>query len=323
MILNDNSTSQIDKFITSNNNLGTFISKLGLPLSIDKSILLSIIYSSHNHYRSFQIPKRKGGYRVIDSPYPTLKYIQGLILNKYMADFSVDEYCFSFVKERNAIQHAKLHLNCHELLTLDIESFFSSITYKMVFEALIDNKIRPIEAKYISSICTLNGHLPQGACTSPVLSNIVFKSLDIRFTRLAKTLGLTYSRYADDLAFSGERVPRNIFKTIEKILQSKSFKLNKSKTKLKIEGARKIITGVSISSGRAKAPKSYKRSLRAQIYELEKNKDNLVNMKNFDPSIYEKTLGKLNYLLQIEPENNYALLKKETLLLDFKKFLMS
>ena len=260
---------------------------------------------------------------MIESPYPTLKHLQGLILNQYMLNFNVDEHSFSFVKGRNAIQHAKLHLNCKELLTLDIESFFPSITCKMVFEALLDNNVTPIEAKYISAICTLNNHLPQGACTSPILSNIVFKSIDIRLSRLAKSLGLIYSRYADDLAFSGDRVPRNIIKTIEKILQTKYFKLNKSKTKLKIEGSRKIITGVSISSGIAKAPKSYKRSLRAQIYELEKNKDNLFNMTNFDPSIYEKTLGKLNYLLQIEPENNYALIKKEMLLLDFKKFLTS
>jgi RNA-directed DNA polymerase len=307
--------------MTSNDNLNAFITKLDVSSPQALSVFSSLINSSHSYYRTFNLPKRRGGYRKIESPYPTLKYVQNLILNKFMLQLNIHEKCFSFTKDRNAIQHAKYHLNCNELLTLDIESFFPSITRKMVFEALLENNISPIEAKYISEICTVNNALPQGACTSPILSNIIFKNIDIRLSRLANSLSLKYSRYADDLAFSGKHIPRNIFSTIEKILQSKSLKLNKTKTKLKIAGSKKIITGVSISSGETKVPKSFKRSLRAQIYELERNKKNLFQMTNFDPSIYEKTLGKINYLLQVEPENKYALMKKELLLVSYKEFL--
>ncbi len=308
--------------MTSNSNLNAFILKLGIDSPQAISVFSSLISSSHNHYRSFKIPKRKGGYRTIESPYPTLKLVQKLILSEFMSEFKIHGNCFSFTKNKNAIHHAKNHLNCDELLTLDIDSFFPSINRQMVFEALLENNISTIDAKYISEICTFKNRLPQGACTSPILSNIVFKSIDIRLTRFAKKTGLTYSRYADDLAFSGARIPRNIFRTIEKILYSKSFKLNQSKTKLRTSGAKKIITGVSITSGETKVPKSFKRALRAQIYELEKNKNNLFNMTNFDPSVYEKTLGKINYLLQVEPLNEYALIKKEILLINFKEFLL-
>jgi RNA-directed DNA polymerase len=308
--------------MTSDSNLKNFILKLGISSPEALPFFSSLINSSKSHYRVFKIPKRKDGYRKIESPYPKLKFVQKLILKKFLLNLSVHEQCFSFSKDRSAIQHAKLHLNCNELLTLDIDSFFPNITRQMVFEALQENNISAIEAKYISEICTVNNALPQGACTSPVFSNIIFKSIDIRLSRLAKSLDLTYSRYADDLAFSGDRIPRNIFRTIEKILQSKSFKLNDNKTKLKILGSRKIITGVSISSGQTKVPKAFKRSLRAQVYELEKNEKNLYQMTNFDPSVYEKTLGKLNYLLQVEPENKYALMKKNVISTNFKKLLL-
>jgi hypothetical protein len=102
---------------------------------------------------------------------------------------------------------------------------------------------------------------------------------------------------------------------------SGGFRLNPKKTKLKIEGAKKIITGVSISSGVAKAPKSFKRKLRAQIYELNRHVDNLADAPVLDPFVYERVLGRLNYLLQIEPDNAYALQQKSVLSNRHREFL--
>ncbi len=306
-----------------NNNINTLIIELGISSSDDTISQLNNIFNSpSSNYRTFNIPKRKGGFRKIDSPFPTLNYIQKLILERYLSSLKIHDMCFSYMKNKNAIGHAKHHLGEKELLTLDIKNFFPSISTKMVFDVLTVNKIDTSIAGYISTFCTLNDQLPQGASTSPALSNAVFYFLDVRLARLAESLNLKYSRYADDLAFSGEKIPRNLIKMIRGIIACKGFILNDGKTRLKLDGYKKIITGVSISNGVAKAPKSFKRALRAQIYELEKNKLDLFNMPNFEPSIYEKTLGKINYLLQIEPENTYALSKKDSLLRDFNILMM-
>ncbi|WP_011296194.1 reverse transcriptase family protein [Cupriavidus necator] len=289
--------------------------------SSNTPVLFSVLGSPDKFYRSFKIPKRNGGFRVIDSPYPSLEIIQRSILRNVLSNFPAHPNAYAFIKGRNAITHASHHLACRELITLDIKDFFPSITRQMVIDALIENGLANGVANYISLLCCLNGTLPQGACTSPALSNLVFERIDERLSRLAKTLKLKYSRYADDLAFSGDAIPRDMPQLIERILESRDLKLNKEKIRLKIAGAKKIITGVSISSGTLKAPREFKRLLRTQIYELEKNIDDISQMRSFDPLVYERVLGRLNYLLQIEPKNAFALQKKASLSQHHQRFL--
>ncbi|ARD44456.1 reverse transcriptase family protein [Colwellia sp. PAMC 21821] len=307
-----------------NNDFSIFIQNLGLEASHEtRAIVSSIIHASENHYRSFNIPKRKGGYRKIDSPYPTLKHLHGVILDVFQDKLKCHKNSFAFMKGNSAIGHAKHHLDCEELLTVDIENFFPSISRQMIFEVLHSVGMKTNDSNYISYICTLRNSLPQGASTSPILSNAVFYPIDIILEQIALKFDLKYSRYADDLAFSGINIPRNLPSLIEKILMNRGFNLNKSKTKLKIKGARKIITGISISSGKLKVPRSFKRDLRANVFELEKFKHNLFEMNNFDPLIYERTIGKLNYLLQVEPESKYAKIKIKLLLESYKDFQLS
>lgn len=283
--------------------------------------IFSAIASPEHFYRSFRIPKRRGGFRVIDSPYQSLEIIQRRILDNILSSFSTHANAYAFSKRKNALAHASRHLACSELITLDIRDFFPSITRQMVIETLITRGLSEGIANYISLLCCLNNALPQGACTSPALSNLVFSQLDERFTRLSEALLLQYSRYADDLAFSGDTIPRDMSQLVERILNSKGFELNKEKVRLKINGAKKIITGVSISSGVPKAPREFKRRLRTQVFELEKNANKISQMREFDPLIYERVLGRLNYLLQIEPENTFALQKKIYLSQHHQRFL--
>ena len=285
------------------------------------TVVSSILFSAQHHYREFKIPKRKGGFRKITTPYPTLHLLQARIKSKFFDDFKIHTKAYAFENGKNAIEHARLHCGSKELLTLDINDFFSNIKRDKVFSIFYELGIDSDLAKQLSYLCTLDGALPQGACTSPKLSNAIFHHLDCRLEKLAQSFSLEYSRYADDLAFSGEKVPKRFIGIVDKILSDGNFKLNVGKTKLKVEGSKKIITGVSISSGKVKAPKSFKRELRAQIFELEKNKDNLYEMPNFDPLIYEKTLGKINYLLQVEPNNEYAKNKRKIILNNYKELL--
>ncbi|QXI34034.1 reverse transcriptase family protein [Pseudomonas promysalinigenes] len=264
-------------------------------------------------YRFFSIPKRTGGLRKIRAPYPALASIQKRILDCLLAEKHVHHLSFAYVKNKSAIDNAKVHLTSKEILKLDIQDYFPSIDSQMVIEALMRNGFSSATAFYISRLCTVDGALPQGACTSPILSNLVFNPIDNRLAKLAERLNLRYSRYADDIVISGERVPRNLINLIRKILIERRFSLNEKKCQLKLSGSKKIITGVSISSGVMKAPKAFKRELRSQIFALEKYSGDLSKLREFDPLFFERVVGRLNYLLQIEPYNEYARKKKATI----------
>ncbi len=303
-------------------NISSLLCMLDIEDSYDNaSIMHNIMFSSKSFYREFKIPKRKGGFRTITSPYPTLHALQKKICHSLLNCLPIHPRVFAYVEGRSAIEHARYHCSCDELLTLDIKDFFPSISRQQVFSVFNSLDFSTTDSNYLSYLCTLNDSLPQGACTSPSLSNAVFYQIDCRLEKLALSFGVKYSRYADDLAFSGDLVPKKIINIIKSILLEYGFILNESKTKLKLKGSRKILTGVSISQGVMKAPKKYKRELRAQIFELEKNKDNLFSMPNFDPQVYEKTIGKLNYLLQIEPENEYAIKKRDVLLGNYRELI--
>lgn len=305
----------------SGNNLYKLLELLNVKnTSNNIDVFAKIVNSTSSFYREFSIPKRNGGERLISSPYPTLSYIQKLILDKFLNHLEVSPKAFAYVKNKNAIMHAKYHCKSNELLTLDITNFFPSITRQHIFNIFSSIGLTDSHSNYLSLLCTLDNKLPQGACTSPILSNIVFLPVDRRLDKLAASYGLVYSRYADDLAFSGHKVSKSIIGLIKAILGDYGFEVNENKTKLKLDGYKKILTGVSISNKEVKAPKKFKRQLRAEIYELENFKDNLFEMSNFTPVIYEKTLGKLNYLLQVEPENKYALTKLNLLLLHYREF---
>lgn len=283
--------------------------------------LAGILSDSSKFYRSFEMMKRTGGIRQIDVPYPILARVQKALFHHLRNCCNVSEYAYAFCSGKNAIMHAQIHLGGDELLTADIENFFGSITRQRVQQSLLSHGFDSSFSHIASLVSTLRGVLPQGASTSPLLSNLVFNKLDIRFSRLANSLGLIYSRYADDLAFSGKNIPRNLPSTLKKILSSQGYILNEKKTKLKVKGARKIITGVSISSGTLKAPRTFVRTLRAEVNFLERNIENLSTLICAEPMIYERTIGKLNYWLQIEPNNAYALQKKSVLSIAHQNFL--
>ncbi|MFK3861648.1 MULTISPECIES: reverse transcriptase family protein [Pseudoalteromonas] len=285
------------------------------------TVVSSILFSAEDYYREFNIPKRKGGFRKITSPYPTLHLLQERCKSKFFDALKVHTKAYAFESGRNAIEHAKLHCGSKELLTIDINDFFLNIKRDKVFNIFYQLGLDSNLVNQLSYLCTLDGSLPQGACTSPKLSNAVFYHLDCRLDKLAQSFALKYSRYADDLAFSGDKIPKRLIKIVVEILSEYNFRLNEDKTKFKVEGSKKIITGISISSGEVKVPKKFKRELRAQVYELERNRDCLYEMPNFDPLIYEKTLGKINYLLQVEPNNEYAKSKREIILNNYKELL--
>ena len=144
---------------------------------------LSCLYALSNHpedhYRSLWIPKRRGGYRRLDVPDPLLMQVQKNILHHILDGFSVSEAASAYQKNVSAVQAAALHRGKKLVLKLDIRDFFGSITFPLVLGRGFPAAYFPQEVRtLLASLCCFHQHLPQGAPTSPALSNLVMKPFD-------------------------------------------------------------------------------------------------------------------------------------------------
>lgn len=270
--------------------------------------LASVINCPQKHYRIFHIPKRSGGYRTISVPYPALLECQYWIYHNILLKIPIHYCAHGFAKKKSIITNAKLHLEQKELLKIDLQDFFPSIKKARIIPILIELGYTSDISYFLASLCCLNNSLPQGAPTSPFISNIIASQLDKRLISLAKKFKLKYSRYADDLTFSGENIPATLNKYINQIIISEKFEVNPQKTRsYKIKGKR-IVTGISVAEKELKLPREYKRQLRQEIYYCNKYgiQSYMSKKKIKKPNYIDCIIGKLNFWLSVEPENKYA-----------------
>ena len=295
---------------------------LRLLLGRSNSYFTSVINSPENHYRSFKLKKRSGGFREILAPYPALLEIQYWIYNNILTKVPVSPYSHGFVCKKSIITNAKIHLNQKELLKIDLKDFFPSITINRiiyVFKSLgYTNKV----SFYLASLCSYGGTLPQGAPTSPYLSNIIAKKLDKRLIGLSKKFNLRYTRYADDLTFSGESIPAKLLEYINEIITSEGFVINSDKTRLYKNGGKRIVTGISVTGNELKLPKDYRRNLRQELYFIMKYgyESHITKKKIRKVNYLDVLIGKVNFWLSIEPSNKFALDARSYLLNEQKKY---
>jgi hypothetical protein len=206
---------------------------------------------------------------------------------------------------------------------MDIKDFFGSITYKKVLEIFLKIhevlEVRGAEIKggvrfsklvaiYLSRLCTLDDKLPQGAPTSPHLSNLVSYQLDQKLERLSRKNSVSYSRYSDDMIFSSkDRIAKDFRKQIKNILFPAGFDPNPLKSARLSPKDNKIVTGILIKSGQLSLPRSRRREYRSEYHNLIKQ----IELSEITQGDVEKrksrVLGKLRYWLFIEPDNQYAL----------------
>lgn len=159
------------------------------------------------HYRTFTIPKRDGSVREIASPNRYLYDLQKRLCEALAHIYRPPSAVHGFVSSRSIITNASVHVGADCLLAVDLENFFPSIHFGRVMGLFRAKPFRFSDevAAAIAHICCLNGSLPQGAPTSPVISNMIARSLDRRLQLLAKATGCAYTRYADDIIFSGRK----------------------------------------------------------------------------------------------------------------------
>ncbi|RYE88306.1 MAG: RNA-directed DNA polymerase [Myxococcales bacterium] len=258
------------------------------------------------HYRSWQIPKRDGkSTRTISSPKKQLKTAQRWLLRNVLEKLPVHGAAHGFLSARSIVTNAQVHAGAEVVIKVDIKDFFPSITWKRVKGLLRKHGLPEGVATLLSLLSTeaprdvvqFRGKtlyvakgpraLPQGAPTSPALTNAICLRLDRRLSGLARSLGFRYTRYADDLTFSWHPEPvlpgtspqpgtGALLRGIGQILEGEGFSLNQAKTRIMRDGTRQAITGLIVNGAPGKAtarvPRETLRQLRAAIHNREAGK---------------------------------------------------
>jgi len=270
--------------------------------------LSSVINSSENHYREFEIKKRSGSKRIISSPYPALLETQYWIFDNILKTIQVNPSAHGFVYKKSIITNSILHKDQKELLKLDLVNFFPSININRIIFVFKQLGYSSNIAFYLAALCTLDNSLPQGAPTSPILSNIIARRLDSRLIKLSKRFGLRYSRYADDLTFSGNSIPAKYIQYVKQIINEEGFAVNENKTRLYKSIGKRIVTGISVAGGTIKVPREYKRKLKLELNFIKKFglESHISKKKIRKPNYLLSLIGKVNFWISVEPNNKYA-----------------
>jgi RNA-directed DNA polymerase len=278
------------------------VEHLAKLLGVSDAYLASAISVPEFHYRNFSIPKKSGGTRNISSPRSALKDVQRWILKNILYSASPSSVAMGFRHDRSILDHAKTHCHSPYILKLDVADFFPSIKFSRVIGLYQGFGYSAGVAYTLASLCCLDGSLPQGAATSPALSNLVCRRLDVRLYSLAKKLRLKFSRYADDMAFSGRSLNLSVLPLVKLILAEEGFELRDDKTRLYSEGAKRILTGLSASMSGVKLLRKDRRELRAVFHEIRKYGiiGYIFSHKIRDPLFLDRLIGKFSFWCFIE-----------------------
>lgn len=248
--------------------------------------------SETTHYRRFEIAKKTGGRRLISAPMPRLKDAQRWLLTEVLQKVEVHPAAHGFLPERSIVTNARPHVGQDVVINLDLKDFFPTITYrrvKGVFRALgyaeepstifallaTEPDVDTVELDgRVVHIHRGERHLPQGSPASPAISNVLCRRFDKHLTNLASFHGFTYTRYADDLTFSGSGDAKDevgsLLKDVRQAVGFHDLEVHEGKTRVMRKGRRQEVTGLTVNHAVGVDRKSL-RKLRAVLYQIEKD----------------------------------------------------
>ena len=275
---------------------------LSLLLGVPSEQLNRIIFGESSYYRHVTIPKKSGGERELDIPTTTLKNIQRWILDNILDRISTSSCSFGFKKHNSILDNASRHLGKTCVINMDIKDFFPSISFAQVFNVFSYYGYTKEVSFTLSKLCTYDGHLPQGSPASPYLSNVVCKKLDSRLLSLAERFRADYSRYADDLSFSGGRGIEKMIPVISSIVQDEGFLINQKKTRIAYSHQKQEVTGLIVNGKTVRVCRKYKRDVEKDLYYCKKyGVSDHMNHIGCNKAFYKEHLfGKILFIKMIE-----------------------
>ena len=276
---------------------------LGMMLGISPRLILQIARHPVRHYRRFEVPKRGGGSREISSPRVFLKVIQRFLLDYILFELPVSHSVFSFRKEVSILDNAKLHLNKNYVANLDIKYFVGSLKRGQIFRHLNANGFSKNSSALIGVLVTVNDTLPQGAPTSPLISNSILYEFDERMLRISRKFNLTYTRYADDISISGDSKHRilELSKLIENELKRDfDLNLNLKKYRLSSKNSRQSVTGLVVNEFGFPS-RQYRRKIRSAFHNAHLSDD----ISQVDISKLEGYLSYLSRFIELRTSDHF------------------
>lgn len=296
-----------------------------------------LYYCNPNHafhrYKEFKIKKKSGGFRQITAPRnKSFMFILNYVNEIFKAVYTPSEYAMGFTEGRSVVDNASKHKGMNYVFNIDLKDFFPSIEQPRVWKRL---QLKPLNfpqpvANVLAGLCSMRGEkndegkyryiLPQGAPTSPIITNMICDTLDRRLAGLAKRFGLNYSRYADDITFSSMH---NVYSAagefmteLKRIIAGQGFTMNEAKTRLQKLGARQEVTGLIVSQ-KVNVSQKYVRDIRNLLYIWDrygytaayakfypKYKTEKDHVKKGNPDLVNVVDGKLMYLKMVKGEDD-------------------
>ena len=282
------------------------LSSLCADLGCSLKHLYTLSNRPEKHYHKVSVPKNSGGFRELTVPDNELKTVQKRIDNVILPIIEISPYATAYRPGGSPLANAKPHINNNTLLKLDIRHFFDKITFSMILGAFSKEIFSDKVAMILAQICSFHEALPQGAPTSPAISNIIMKDFDNAVGAWCKNGGITYTRYCDDMTFSGSFKPNEVIEFVKSELAKYGFYLNNKKTTVVRDGLKKIVTGIVINE-KANTSAIYRRKVRQTMYYCMKyGIDSHIQKKNITDTkehYLQKLLGQINFVLSVTPEN--------------------
>jgi len=291
---------------------------LGIPLARLRWLTFHRGAVTLVHYHRYSIPKKTGGVRAISAPKPSLAKVQRWILQNLLDRLAAGPHAHGFVVGRSIVTNATPHVGKRVVVNLDLKDFFPTVTFPRVKGLFKKLGYSESVAACIALLCTepprvpvvLDGKtyrvavgarvLPQGACTSPAITNLLCTRLDRRIAALAKKLGFTYTRYADDLTLSTQEGHiGTVLKTVRKILADEGFIENPKKTHIMRSGRRQEVTGVTVND-KLTVPRVEARELRAILHNAAKHGLESQN-RHKHPAFASYLRGRVAFVTMVDP----------------------
>ena len=279
-------------------------------LGVGAAELRKIWYYRARMYQHFSIAKGPNKVRMISAPDKRLKFLQRKLADKLTELYRPRKPVHGFVAERSVKTNALAHLHRRFVINIDLKDFFPTISQNRVEGMLSSLGIDSRVAEIIARICCNNGHLPQGAPSSPVLSNMICFRLDRNLMGIAKEARCIYTRYADDITFSSHQPPTALFETtlppagrfspdlfapkLRDVFQQNGFAINPDKAHYADRHSRRIVTGLKVNE-LLNVDRRYVRNIRAALHSIE-----TLGIKDAEKKFHEKHGGRFSLAAHLQ-----------------------
>lgn len=283
------------------------LSSIEKDLGFSAKTLYGLSNSLEKHYHTVYLPKSDGSKRKLSVPDLILKLVQKSIADNILIQYPISKYAKAYKPGSSIQKNARPHVGKKKILKLDIEGFFDHILYSRVKDTVF------YEEKYSESIrilltmlCYYNDSLPQGAPTSPAITNIIMYDFDETVGAFCNEKNIAYTRYCDDMTFSGRFDEREIISFVKGELRKLGLFLKNRKTAVISASKRQVVTGIVVNE-KMNVTKDYKKTIRQEIYYIKKFglDEHLKRLGISDKQQYVLSLkGRIAFVLQTIP-NEY------------------